>query len=308
MRHLSDRRVATPLLLLAVTILWPLQELAGGQLGRGGYHLGQVVVFRYIAHLMILLAVVLPWHGLKVLRTRRPGLQLLRGLCMFGMPAGYLLAIDFGANAWIWTVFWLSPLLAIAGAALLLGERSPPVGWILALAGAGGAAAVMGVSPATLLSTLFALVMGGSFAGYLILSRRLRGESLAASLFYTAVGALTPMLLLVWRVWTPVAPGDLIAIALTGLLGIGILAFLDLVADEEPVWKSAVFLPQVVVWEVLLSVMVRDHAIGSGDTIGSALILLSTAIAVWAIIRWRAGMTRIEANAASSPVLDVHHG
>lgn len=295
-------------LLLAVTLLWPLQELAGGVLARGGYHLGQVVALRYIAHLLILLPVAFAWRGLAVLRTSRPGLQLLRGLCMFGMPAGYILAIDFGSNQWIWTVFWLSPLLAMVGAAVVVRERSPAAAWAVGLVGATGAAVVMGAAPGGLLVSLFALVMGGSFAAYLVLSRVLRGEPLMTSLIYTAVGALLPMLLIVWRVWTPVSTDHFATAAVTGLLGVGILAFLDLAAATEPVWKSAILLPLVVVWEIGLATGLHRRTLGSADLLGGALILLATAAAATVVVRHAGRSSAASAGTASSPVLDVHHG
>lgn len=294
-------------LLLLLTILWPLQELSGGMLARNGHHLAQVVAFRYAAHLLLLLALVLPFRGVRALRTGRPGLQLLRGVCMFGMPAGYILAAGFTSNAWIWTVFWLVPVGIVAGGRLLLGERAPAGAWWVVLLGAVGAALVMRAGVGGLEGTAFALIMGGSFGGYVLLSRVLRGEALAASLFYTAVGALTPMLPFVWVVFRPVTWADVVPALVTGLLSLLILGILDSVAETAPVWRTAVALPLVVLWELLVSVLHRGAEPGTGGLVGVVVILFSAFLAGRLLLS--SGQPGdAPPRAASSTVVDLRHG
>lgn len=294
------------ILLLIVTVLWPLQELSGGVLARNGHHLTQVVAFRYVAHLLLLVAIVVPRGGIRTFRTQRPGLQLLRGLCMFGMPAGYIAAAQFTSNAWIWTVFWLAPLLIVAGARLLLRERAPAAAWAGVVLGAIGAAAAMQASTGGLEGTTFALLMGGSFAGYVVLSRALRGESLAASLLYTAIGAVAPMALLSWRSWTPVQAADLVPALITGALSLLILGILDLVAEANPAWRIAVVLPIVVVWELLVAAYLRGAQLGTAALLGSCLIAVSALLAVRLLLMGHRG-GKLTPSPASS-VVDLHHG
>lgn len=301
----GDRRTILVLLLI-VTLLWPLQELSGGMLARNGHHLTQVVAFRYVAHLLILLAIVLPRGGIRSFHTRRPGLQLLRGLCMFGMPAGYIAAVQFTSNAWVWTVFWLSPLMIVAGAYLLLREPAPAVAWGGLALGAVGAAAAMQASIGGLEGTAFAFLMGGSFAGYVVLSRALHGESLAASLLFTAIGAVAPMTLLSWHLWTPVQAADLIPALFTGVLSLLILGILDLVAEKNPAWRIAVVLPIVVVWELLVAAYLRGAPLGMATLLGSCLIAVSALIAARLLLKEDRG-SKLTPTPASS-VVDLHHG
>lgn len=301
------RRGAIAALLLLVTILWPLQELSGGMLAGNGHHLAQVVAFRYVAHLLLLLAFVLPFRSVKVLRTGRPGLQLLRGVCMFGMPAGYILAASFTSNAWIWTVFWLVPVGIVAGGRLLLGERAPAAAWWAVALGAVGTAMVMRAGLGGLEGTAFALLMGGSFGGYVLLSRVLRGETLAASLFYTAVGALTPMLPFVWAVFRPVAWADVLPALVTGLLSLLILGILDSVAETEPVWRTAVVLPLVVLWELVVSMLHRGAEPGTGGVIGVVVILFSAFLAGRLLLGSRPS-GEAPPRAAPSAIVDLRHG
>lgn len=294
-------------LLLLVTILWPLQELSGGMLARNGHHLAQVVAFRYVSHLLLLLALVLPFRGVKALRTGRPGLQLLRGVCMFGMPAGYILAASFTSNAWIWTVFWFVPVGIVAGARLFLGERAPVAAWWAVALGALGATAVMRAGVGGLEGTGFALLMGGSFGGYVLLSRVLRGEALAASLFYTAVGALTPMVPFVWTVFRPVTWADVVPALVTGVLSLLILGILDSVAETEPAWRTAVVLPLVVLWELLVALILRGPEPGTGGLVGVVIILVSAFLAGRLLLSGR-DPGEAPPRAAPSTVVDLRNG
>lgn len=266
------------MLVIAATLMWPLQEAFGALLMRN-HHAAQVVALRYIAHLLLLGAFVLPRHGVNVFSTSRPGLQLLRGLCMFGMPAGFMLAINGAGIGWVWTVFWLMPALALVGA-LLLSERPGPAAWAAALAAPLAAAAIREAVPGSGAGTAAALLMGGSFAGYVVLSRVLREEKLAASLFYTAVGALAPMSLFVWQVWTPLVVADIVPALITGVLSVLILGAFDLAAESAPVAAFAPLTPLAIVWELLLGVVQHGSPMFTADVAGMVLILASTLVFV----------------------------
>jgi len=256
------------------TLLWPLQEAFGGVLMRQ-HQAAQVVALRYIAHLLLLGAFVLPRYGLRPFRTQRPGLQVLRGLCMFGMPAGFILAAGLTRIGWIWAVFWLMPAMALAGARFFLNERPGLFAWAAALAGPLGAAAIWDAVPGNLAGTAAALLMGGSFAGYVVLSRVLRREELIASLFYTAVGALLPIGYFAWRVWTPVAAADVVPAILTGLLSLLILGAFDKAVDAAPVTVVAPVIPMVLLWELGLKVLQHRTTVLTADIVGIILISMS---------------------------------
>jgi len=256
------------------TLLWPLQEAAGGILMRE-HHAAQVVALRYITHLLLLGAFVLPRYGLRRFMTQRPGLQMLRGLCMFGMPAGFILAAGVTPMSWVWTIFWLMPAMALAGAWLFLNERPGWFAWAAAFAGPLGAAAIWEAAPGNLVGTAGAVLMGGSFAGYVVLSRVLRQEPLIASLFYTAVGALLPMVYFAWRVWTPVSGAEIVPAFVTGLLSLLILGAFDKAVDAAPVTAVAPIIPMVLLWEFGLRVLQHQTAIFTADIAGMTLVTLS---------------------------------
>src|SRR5690606_23942588 len=258
------------LLVLAATLCWPLQEAFGGVLMRG-HHAAQVVALRYIAHLLLLAFIILPRGGLRAFSTSRIGLQMLRGLCMFGMPTGFILAKGHAGIGWIWTVFWLMPLMALGGARVL-SERPSSAAWASAVAAPLAAAAIWEAVPMSLAGTAAAVLMGASFAGYVVLSRLLREEKLFPSLFYTAVGALLPMSYFAWQVWTPITSSDVVPILITGLLSLLILGAFDLAAEAAPISTIAPIIPLVLVWEPLLAAVRHARPIFTADIAGMALI------------------------------------
>lgn len=276
-----------PLLAATLTIVaalcWPLQEFTGGMLIRN-HSMVQVVALRYVAHLLLLLLIV-PFVGRAGFSSDRKLLQLLRGLCMFGMPAGYIMSRGYISNGWAWMVFWLATAGAIAIAALILREPGAGRGWIPLALLVASVWAVLDVAPEGLLGSLLAGVMGVSFAGYLILSRILRTERLPASLLYTALGALIPMLIPAMLAWTPLDWRDMVPMLLTGALSLMILGAFDVALGLGTLWVVGGMLSLVIVFEVSVQRVAYGTPVFTLDYVGLALALLA---AIYCVRRARA--------------------
>lgn len=265
----ATRRMLPPLLLAA--FCWPLTEGAGGLLMR---HHGafQTVFLRYAAHLVVLVPIALTMRGRTAFQTSRPTLQLLRGFCMFVMPACFVAAMRFTDAGTFWTMFWGLPLLLLA-CARLIGERPGArlwgvtvLGCVLAMLATPGmaaqplatllsdAAALFGHPPALLLL----LGTTGSFAAYLALSRTLRTERLSASLFYTALGAIAPMALLAAMTWTPIVADDLVPAFLIGVFSILLLTGFDLALEAATLSLVAPAIALIPLVEVALIAMLSE--------------------------------------------------
>jgi drug/metabolite transporter (DMT)-like permease len=269
---MRDRERRALMLMFVASLLWPILEHTGVSL-MPRHHPIQVVFLRYAAHLLLLMAVVVPMTGVSALRTRRPAVQILRGLFMFGMPMCYVLGREYGDGRWVWSMFWTMPLASIIAGVVLLRERLYAGAVIAALAGAAGGIAIMGGEFGPF-GTLFGVAMGGTVAGYMVLSRVLRDESLPASLFYTAVGAGLPTALLVWRVWTPVLASEILTIAMVGALSLLILSAFDLSLEAGPVSLAVPMLALVPAWEALLAVSATHALPGPRQLAGIAVIVV----------------------------------
>lgn len=256
------------------TFCWPLQEYTGGILVRN-HSMVQVVALRYIAHLLLLCLWIPVLKGKAAFSSDRKLLQLLRGMCMFGMPAGYIMSREYISNSWAWSVFWMVIAGAIALAAIGLREPGIRAGWVPMLLLAASAWLFLAPTPQSPLGSMFAAVMGLSFAGYLILSRILKHESLPASLLYTALGALAPMAVPAMLVWTPVQPNDLIPALLTGALSILILGAFDVALSFGSLWTVGGMLSLVMITELLVQNLAYGTPIFARDVAGAAIALIA---------------------------------
>ena len=82
----------------------------------------QTVWTRYGTHLLFMLLVLGPKQKVRFVKTQRLGLQILRSLLMIGMPFCFIMAVSRMRPDLVWAIFWVSPMLALVLAALLLGN------------------------------------------------------------------------------------------------------------------------------------------------------------------------------------------
>lgn len=215
----------------------------------------QLVWSRYLVHLLFMLLLVAPRTGFGFLRTRHPLVQLGRSLLMLGMPAAWLAAADRLSLSTVMGIFWLTPLAAIVGAVVVLGERVSPRLLGLAVIGYLGTVAILRPPmPGDLIGVLLVGVMLGCFAGYLVLTRWLRREPTETNLFYTALGVFVAMLPFMPSLWQPVPLMTWLPIVVIGLLGYLVLHQLDRALHLAPVALVA----PVVFLQPLIEVAVRS--------------------------------------------------
>jgi drug/metabolite transporter (DMT)-like permease len=273
-------RVRAAALTLAGMALWTGVEALGAHVGPR-YSPVQVVWTRYAVHLVVLVAVVVLRGRASRLRAQRPGVQFLRSSMMLGMPTAFVLALRVQAPNEVWSVFWLSPLIALALGALVLAEAVPPPRWWATAAGGVGAWLVL--APSTQPSrrgAVLSLVMAACFAGYVVLTRMLKEEWAESKLLFTALGvflALTPALPTVWR--TP-APGSLAIMALVGVVGLGGLWALDRALEAAPVSLFAPVAYTQLFWLLVVWAALGTEPLTPRALLGGCLILASAAYAV----------------------------
>lgn len=207
------------LLVLASIAMFTLMDALAKHLSQD-YPPLQVVWTRYAGQTVLVSLLFLPRMG-SVLRTRRPGLQLLRSLLQFGATVFFFLSLAYIGLAEATAITDVNPVLITLGAALFLGERLGPrriAGVIMALIGAliiirPG----MGVfQPAALLP----LACATCFAGYALATRFVGDtEPPATSLMYSAMfGTIATSVMMIWW-FEPIAVADLWGFALIGVIG-----------------------------------------------------------------------------------------
>lgn len=164
-----------------------------------------IIAVRYIVHATAMAAILGPVQGADLVRTRRPGLVALRGLCMAVASLLVALAMQRLPVAEAIAIVFLSPLVVVLLSGTLLGERVGAADWLAALGGFAGILLIArpggGLDPLGVAYALAAVLFN---AGYQLLSRQLRAEPTLTLLFHSAViGAVLLACALPWTLHGP---------------------------------------------------------------------------------------------------------
>src|SRR5436190_2491615 len=143
----SQRILAGILFMCGAGLLFPIMSGFAKFLGESGYSSLQVSWARAFGHIVFMLAFFVPRFGLRMLKTRRPLIQLLRSVMLFGSNATNFFAITFIPLAKTASISLMAPLLVVPLARLILGERTT-MGRMVALA-VGFAGVLIVVRPGT---------------------------------------------------------------------------------------------------------------------------------------------------------------
>lgn len=204
-----------------------------------GYALHQVILIRSSIAMVFLLAFVVPFSGgLAVLRTRRPGMHVLRGILVVLSNFAFFMGLANLPLADAVAIFFICPLVITLMSVVFLGESVGPRRWLSVAVGMLGVVIIMrpgteAFQPASLLPLAAAVC----YAGLQIITRGIRGTETAVTMTVMVQAAFVlvsaasglafgggqfavqsdPSLAFFFRgwVWPPV--GDLPVFALIGL-------------------------------------------------------------------------------------------
>ena len=219
------------------------------------YPIPLLVWARYGVQLVVILVWLLPQMGMRLFRTPRMRMQLVRGailplssLCFFSalkfLPLAEATAINYG-----------TPILVVILAVAFLGERMTRPRIALVLAGIAGMFLI--VRPGSVVFQGAALLALGSavfYGTFQILTRMLAGEDSRVLLFYPAlIGTLLMTVLLPWLgIGYEMPWSDVVFIGVAGLLGtVGHFLFI-LAFQRAPASALTPFTYMQLVWATLI--------------------------------------------------------
>ncbi len=241
------------------------------------YDIGQIVWARCVIGLLFAMALSLPSRGRMVLSSRRPKLQILRGLLLVVTTTFNFLALSFLPLATNSSILYTSPLFICALSVPILGEKVGWRRWTSIVVGFLGAMIVVrpglgGFHWAMLISLAAAL----QIAFYNMATREVaRYDSHHTSLMYVSVVSVlasTPFAFLDWQ--TPTSLDLLLFIAL-GLFG-GFGHYLLIIAHSlAPASALAPFVYSQIVFAALLGFIVFGHIPDLWTWVGAAVISAS---------------------------------
>ena len=257
--------------LMALSMVFWIATEAGGAAVLQNTPIPQVVWLRYLVHLGVMLVVFGPRHGVGLVRTSRPMLQLGRSLLMLGMPLSFMIAAREMPPARVWGGFWMTPtlilLLARMGGARVAWSR-----WLLAAMGWLGAMAVYGPPLPQPLALAATFGMAATFSLYVIWTAELdRTESFLTNLFYSALGVFLGLSVgLPWW-WTPLTVRAVAGGAVVACFGWLTLAAMDLALRlDRPSRLAVFFFSQIPAHELLLGL--AGHRPSKVELVGTVVV------------------------------------
>lgn len=207
------------LMIAAVTVL-SLLDTTAKYLSRS-YPVMVVTWARFAFQAIVLLVVLAPRSMPGLLRTRRPGMQIFRGIVGAAASLLYIGALSLMPIADASAIAFLAPLIVAALSVPMLGERIDVQSWIAVVCGFAGVLIVMRPGGDSF-SWAATLALGGAvcFALYHVLTRKLAGVDPAPpTLIYPAlIGTLILTLPLPFYWATPQTATHAALFVLMGLL------------------------------------------------------------------------------------------
>ena len=261
------------LMMLLGILLFSINDVMGKWLV-ATYTVGQVLLLRSAAALLVIVPFVVKQGVQRTLRPERPGLQLLRVMLGSCEVALFYWAVSYLPLADTMTLWLAAPVWAVVLAALLLGERVDAGRWLAVVAGFVGVAIALNPSGQSLsLPAIIALVGSLSFAAMMITGRQLRGTPDVTLVFWQTLGALVMGLLLLPFGWVTPSLADL---GLLGLLGIVAMVAHICVTRSLKLAEASVVVPYqytLIVWALVFGWFVFGDWPTPAMLFGAALII-----------------------------------
>jgi drug/metabolite transporter (DMT)-like permease len=241
------------------------------------YAVSAVLWVRYTVHVVLLAGIFGPQMGLGLLRTARPGLQILRALCLLGTSVLFVTGLLYVPLPEATAIVYITPLLVIALSVPLLGDKVAGRDWIAVLLGLVGVLII--VRPGGALLTAAALLPFSAAVCnslYQLITRKFSGaENPTTTNFITGlVGSilLTSTLPFSWS--TPTLNHALLLVG-AGLAGVGGHYLMIKAFERATPAVLGPFSYGQLLWATLLGYLVFGTFPDTGSFIGMAVIAAS---------------------------------
>ncbi|MBP8310421.1 MAG: DMT family transporter, partial [Burkholderiaceae bacterium] len=244
----------------------------------------QIVWARTLGHLLFVLALFLPRHGLDIIRSQQLGSQLGRSLLQVASTMLYFTALRTVPLAEATSISFLAPMLVTLLAVPMLGEKILPSRMVVVLVGFAGVLII--VRPGSEVfqwSSLLILGSSACYATYQVLTRKVSGTDRAeTSAIYSALlGSVITSVAVPFFWTTPLRTADILMLLCLGVFG-GIGHFCVASAMRlAPANIMAPFSYAQLVSAGLLGYLVFGDLPSIYTWIGSAIIVASGLYLAW---------------------------
>ena len=242
------------------------------------YPIALIVWARFTFHLLLIVLALGPRYGLALVRTKRLGAQLVRGLLLVMGSVFFVSALKFMPLAEATAIAYLAPVLVTIMSVVFLGEKVEISRWVAVFCGFIGVLTI--IRPGSSIFTWAALLPVANamvFASYQILTRKLAGlESAYTSIFYAGLVGSVLSLLTLPGVWT--MPQNLLhagAFVSVGVLGgFGHLILIK-AYEHAPASRLAPFSYSQLIWVAFIGYFVFGDFPDHWSLLGIAILVAS---------------------------------
>jgi drug/metabolite transporter (DMT)-like permease len=262
------------LMLLAI-LIFSVNDTLGKWLA-GTYSVGQIMLFRSLAAMVILVPLIYRAGISLFLHMERPGLQLLRVVFATSETSCFYFAVSTLPLADTLTYYMASPIFVTLFAALLLGEQVGWRRWSAVIAGFAGVVLALGPSASAFGWPAFVAILGSVLFAFLMISTRSLRRTPDVVMITTQMGAgLIFGLFAAPLQWVPIAPLDM---GLLAVIGVVAMVAISLVNRSLKLAPASVVVPYqytLIVWAGLFGYLVFDDIPKPEVAAGAAIIILS---------------------------------
>jgi drug/metabolite transporter (DMT)-like permease len=269
------------MLILAAVFMFSAMDTLAKYLLKS-YPMSALMWARYAVHMVVMLILLWPRMGLQLLRTSRPGLQVLRGLLLVASTMFFYYALRYLPLAEAAAISFVGPVLTALLSGPMLGDKVHGRQWTAVTLGFMGVVIIMrpggGVlSPAA----VFPLAAAILFSVYQIVTRKLSGrEHPYTTLFYTAVVGVAVTSFAAPLQWVTPTPLHAALMLVMGLLGgTGHLMLIRAMEHASPA-TLAPFIYSQLVWSTGLAFLAFGDFPDTVTLVGMLVIVGAGLLAV----------------------------
>lgn len=251
---------------------------------------------RYVSQTVLMLVLFTPSMRRRITQTKRPGLQLARGLSLVGITLLFFTGLKYIPLAEATAVMFMAPLLVTIASALM-GEKVSKGQWLMVVLGLVGVLVVVRPGGA-LFTPAILLPFGGAccFTLYQLITRRLSDTDhpVTSNFLSSLVGTVLMTVLVVSNWETPALSHGLMMAALGALAMTGHM-LLTHAFKYATAATLAPFTYGQIIFAGIVGFIAFRHVPDSGALVGMAIIIASGAGS--AVMQRRISKRLVEAHA-----------
>lgn len=273
-----ERNVRIGILFILITsVMFALLDTGVKYVGQF-YPVLQIAWARYVFQMAVVPMVLGRLRPRDILRTRRPGLQVVRSMLMVGATLSFFTALRYMPVAEASAIGMIAPLIVTALAIPMLGERVGPRRWLAVLLGLIGALIIIRPGFGTLSwAAILPVITAICYALYQITTRMLAEiDPPITTFFYSgAVGVVVLSLAVPFAWQSPTVGGWAMMIVLGLLAGVGHYCII-LAMRRAPASVLAPFSFTQLVWVTILGYLVFGDFPDKFTLLGAVIVVGSS--------------------------------